>query len=127
MTPRTNNASPTAITGRLKKARAFAEAARIVLEFQHEDVDLSSSYVTLVVHAGIAASDVLCMRKLKVYSRGESHTDAVNLLKQAEPGAAKHLDALLSLKTKAGYSIDGISTSDLKQAQRAINALLDLL
>lgn len=48
----------------MHKANQFMEAADMVRELADENADLADAYVTLCVHAGIAASDVLCCAAL---------------------------------------------------------------
>ncbi len=43
--------------------------------------DLAEAYVTMCVHAGIAAADVICCWRLNVHHQGESHEEAVTLLR----------------------------------------------
>jgi hypothetical protein len=45
--------------GRMRKAVQFVEAANTIRDFADEHSDIADAYVTLCVHAGIAASDVL--------------------------------------------------------------------
>lgn len=111
--------------GRLTKARQFARSARDALDLADEARDVADAFVTLAVHAGIAASDVICCTRLGVHHRGERHQDAVALLKKADPDAARALAVLLSLKTLAGYAAATVSTKDLLRAERAMAALLD--
>lgn len=49
---------------RERKARAFADAAELVQAFDDADRELGDVYVTLCVHAGIAAADAICLRRL---------------------------------------------------------------
>jgi hypothetical protein len=77
------------------------------------------------VHAGIAASDVLCARSLGKYAQGESHQDAVRLLATVDSEASKLLETLLHMKTRAGYGFDPISNTKLVQAERAARAIVD--
>jgi hypothetical protein len=60
--------------------------------------------VTLYVHAGIAAGDVVCSARLGTYSSGENHQQAVGMLARASSPDSRHLAVLLGMKTKAGYS-----------------------
>lgn len=90
------------------------------------DTDLSNACVTLWVHAGIAAADVICCAHLGQYSRGQDHSAAVDLLKQVDAKAASHLGRLLGLKTRAGYSPKTIGRSDVLAARRAGEALIEL-
>jgi hypothetical protein len=90
---------------------------------EHEDV--ADAYVTLCVHAGIAASDVICCVALGVHAKGESHSEATGLLAKVDKDAAKHLSTLLNLKTKAGYSHTPATADEFKRAGRAAEALVE--
>ena len=65
--------------GRLDKATQFADAAEII-EAMVDGDDLDDAYITLCVHAGIAAADVLCCARMGVHAQGDDHTEAVALL-----------------------------------------------
>lgn len=54
--------------GRLENAKQFLRAAELVKEFSDED-EIADAYVTLCVHAGIAAADVICCARLGRYAR----------------------------------------------------------
>ena len=109
---------------RLAKARQFAEAAAVLYDENGGKADLPDAYVTQAVHAGIAAADVICIRRLGRYSATGSHDEAVALLTSADRSLGKHLHRLLALKTKAGYSTSHVSSSDVEMARRAHTALL---
>jgi hypothetical protein len=81
--------------------------------------------VTLYVHAGIAASDVICCVRLGEYSAGEDHNEALSLLNGADISAVRHLRVLLTLKTKASYSHTPITKDEAKGAGRAADALVE--
>jgi hypothetical protein len=87
--------------------------------------EVGDAYVTLCVHAGIAASDVICCVNLGEHAKGESHSDAVELLKRVNTDAAKQLSALLNLKTKSGYSHMPVTAAEFKRAGRAATALVE--
>lgn len=87
--------------------------------------DVADAYVTLCVHAGIAAADVICGARLGVHARGESHADAIALLARADKAAPKHLDTLLRMKTRAEYSHTPVSRDRAVRAGRAVDALLE--
>lgn len=108
--------------GRLRKAEQFIAVAQDVLDLSDDDV--GDAYVTLCVHAGIAASDVLCCVALGKHAGGQNHNDAINLLGQADKDAAKHLKTLLDMKTKAGYTAVRVSAAEIKRAGRAAQALV---
>lgn len=106
-------------------AMQFYEAAEMVRELADDDEDVTNAYVTLCVHAGIAAADVRCAAALGEYARGENHVDAVDLLATVDKRAAKHLDALLKLKTVAGYGTTTISADRVRRATRAMEFLVE--
>lgn len=125
MTPRTVRADAIARAGRMAVALQFYEAAAVVRQLADEEEDVTNAYVTLCVHAGIAAGEVRCAAALGEYARGENHIDAVGLLAKVDKVAAKHLDALLKLKTVAGYGTTTISADRVRRATRAMGYLVE--
>jgi hypothetical protein len=111
--------------GRLSKAREFRLAAELLEERASGQDDLADAYVTLCVHAGIAAADVICCRRLNVHHQGESHDEAVTLLARVDRQLAVDLATLLRKKTAAGYGERVSSRADRKQAKRAMERLVD--
>jgi hypothetical protein len=111
--------------GRLKKAREFRLAAELLEESAAGQDDLADAYVTMCVHAGIAAADVICCRLLNVHHQGESHEQAVTLLARVDRQLSGDLATLLRKKTAAGYGEMALSAADCKQAKRAMERLVD--
>jgi hypothetical protein len=111
--------------GRLRKAAQFFDAANLILEFADDDGDDADAYVTLCVHAGIAASDVICCASLGEHAQRENHNDAIELLGKVDKDASKHLAALLNLKTKSACSHPPATEDDFKRAGRAAEALVE--
>jgi hypothetical protein len=110
--------------GRLRKANQFIDAASVIAE--HTDaVDIADAFVTMCVHAGIAAADVICCVRLGQHAHGEDHAEAVALLGKADSGSAKHLRVLLGMKTTAGYSHARTTSADAERAVRAAEALVE--
>lgn len=101
------------------------DAANVIRELADQDEEVADAYVTLCVHAGIAASDVICCVNLGEHAKGESHADAIELLKSADDDGAKHLRALLNLKTKSGYSHTPVTAAEFKRADRAATTLVE--
>ena len=89
-TSRTTQCTAAIREGRMAKAKQFVEAAETV-ESLADDANDVDAYVTLCVHAGIAAADVICCKRLGKHSRGEDHTAAVALVGRASETAAKNL------------------------------------
>ena len=110
----------------MAKARQFSDAATLISELASDDSNLGDAYITLCVHAGIAAADVMvCCSRLGVHASGQDHAAAAALLDQADAGLGKELRRLLGLKTKAGYSSAPSSAADQKVAGRASPRLVD--
>lgn len=114
--------------GRLARARSFLEAAELVAELVDGDDDaqleLAAALVTLWVHAGIAAADVICCIRLGRHHLGDAHQSAVALLRSADTDQAPALDRLLQLKAPAGYGHRLVSARDRLRARRAAEGLV---
>jgi hypothetical protein len=44
-----------------------------------EDGEIADAYVTLCIHAGIAAADVICCIRIGEHATGEDHAEAVKI------------------------------------------------
>lgn len=111
--------------GRLRKAEQFLTAAGLVRDLAEEHEDVADAFATLCIHAGIAASDVICCVRLGDHAQGENHSETIALLKLADHAAARHLSVLLALKTKSGYSHTPVNAEEFKRAGRAAEALVE--
>lgn len=114
--------------GRLARAQAFLGAAALVWELvegdEEETDELAAALVTMWVHAGIAASDVICCVRLGRHHVGDDHRQATALLRSADKGAENHLRRLLDLKTPAGYGHRLVARDDRVRARRAAESLV---
>lgn len=119
-----NSCPPEVKRGRMKKARDFLTSAQS-LGIIVDTPDGTDSFVQLCVLAGIAASDVICCAKLGHHHQGDDHGSAVSLLKTADNPSAKHLAALLGMKTRTGYTHEDALADDRKRAERAATALVE--
>ena len=117
--------TPNARDGRLEKAKSFKEAAELTEQFMTDGTDLRDAYVTMCVHAGIAAADVICMTALGEYYTGQKHDQAVRLLEKIDKALARNLATLLGMKTKAGHSDIPVSNEQIARARRSMEALVD--
>jgi hypothetical protein len=122
---RTQPCTPAIRQGRLRKAEQFLTAAELLRDLGNEDEDAADAFATLCIHAGIAASDVICCIRLGEHAQGENHSETIALLKTADKEAAKHLSSLLAIKTKSGYSHTPITAVESKCAGRAAEALVE--
>src|SRR5712691_852248 len=92
--------------GRMSKASQFEDAATTIREFADDEAEVGDAFVTLLVHAGIAAADAVCCHEFGEHAHGESHDEAIRLIRRVKPNGAdlaKALDTLLRAKTRAGY------------------------
>ena len=127
MTSRTVPCDHATAAGRLKKAEQFLDAAEIIRELANDEEDVGDAYVTLCVHAGIAAADAICCLALREHARGETHHEAIQLIGRVRPGGeelAKTLSALLTVKTRAGYSAQPVTAEQRKRARRSAQKLV---
>lgn len=122
--PRARPCTPQVREGRLVKANQFAAVASDVADLADQAQDVADAYVTLLVHSGIAAADVICCARLGEHAQGANHNDAIELLRTADADSARHLETLLKMKTRVGYGYTPASHDDLTKAQRAGDALL---
>ena len=90
----TKRCTPAIRAGRLAKARQFLLAADPIASVI-DDAAIADAYVTLCVHAGIAAADVLCCAKLDTYHDGKNHHEAIALVARVDKVAERNLRALL--------------------------------
>jgi hypothetical protein len=99
--------------GRMRKASQFRDAATTIREFADDEAAVGDAFVTLLlVHAGIAAADAICCHELGEHAHGESHNEAVRLIRRVTPDGgqlAKALDTLLGAKTRAGYGHEPVT------------------
>lgn len=113
--------------GRWAKAQHFAEAADLHMPTDdHDEPGAGDIYVTLAVHAGIAAADVICIGALGMYSATGAHEEAVDLVAKVDNGARASLARLLGVKTKAGYTHRPVSRSEVLAAQKALDRLMSV-
>jgi hypothetical protein len=111
----------------LRKARQFWDAAETIREFADDEHEVGDAFATLRIHAGIAAADVICCIELGQHARGEDHREAVALIARVRPNGpelAKCLSTLLSMKTRAGYDEQPVSSDDRKRARRNAERLV---
>jgi hypothetical protein len=116
------------ITGRLRKAEHLMQAAAALREIDELQEDVGDAVVTLCVHAGVAAADVICCVALGKYAQGEDHNAAVAHLSKVRPNGRElgnSLRTLLGMKTRAGYSHEQIRAAELTRALRAAQGLLN--
>lgn len=107
----------------MNKAEQFFEWAENMRALV-EDEAYEDAYITMCVHAGIAAADVISCARLGEISKSTNHEDAVTLLRATDNDLANRLKTLLGLKTKAGYHHEPASRADVDRAQRAAEALI---
>lgn len=114
--------------GRFKKAEQFLDAARSIRDLADDEADVGDAFVTLCVHAGIAASDVICCRAFGHFVQGEDHLQAVAELSKVDPEGKQlgsDLSVLLGMKTTAAYAAPPVSVDQRKRAWRRAENLVE--
>jgi hypothetical protein len=116
------------VSGRLRKAEQFLDAAATVRDLADDEADVGDALVTLCVHAGIAASDVICCKALGHFVQGEDHLLAVAELSKVTPDGKQlgnDLRALLQMKTRAEYAAPPVNAEQRKRAWRRAKSLVE--
>lgn len=127
MADRLRNCDETTIAGRLRKAEQFLDSAGMIRDIADDEAEVGDALVTLCVHAGIAASDVICCKALGHFVQGENHTEAIGELSKVTPNGVelgKDLRALLQMKTRAGYGAPPVTNDQRKRAFRRAESLV---
>jgi hypothetical protein len=128
MATRMRDCDETFVKGRLGKAEQFLQSAATLRDLADSEVESGDSVVTLCVLAGIAASDVICCKVLGHFVQGDDHSRAVAELSKVSPGGkelGKDLQALLRMKTKAGYGGPAVTAAQRKRAWRRAENLVE--
>jgi dihydropteroate synthase len=121
---RTKSCPAATRAGRLQKAQQFFDAADMLEALVDDVSELIEASITLCIHAGIAAADVICCARLGKHALGENHAEAVEMLRSVDAAASKRLVTLLGMKTKSSYSAVASSPAERKRAMRAAEQLL---
>lgn len=131
---------------RISPRRQPMDTAAVRIRFRDAETRLASAQLQLsgdsphewkhaaeiAVSAGIAASDAICGHVLGYKVAAESHRDAVDALRAATDAAtAKHLYALLEVKSAQSYG-DRLPTKadaerSVRHAQRLVDAAVHAL
>lgn len=114
--------------GRLRKAEQFLDAAATVRDLADDEADVGDAFVTLCVHAGIAASDVICCDAFGHFVHGQNHLQAIAELSKVTPDGRKlgdDLRTLLQMKGRAGYAAPPVTTDQRKRARRRAENLVE--
>lgn len=111
---RTKTVSADQVNAYADKSGEFAAAAASEL-----DAGRYVSATSLAIHAAISAADAVCGARLGRRAAGQSHDEALVLLRQAGPdgaAVARDLGRLLPLKTRAEYEPRAIARGDAAKA-----------
>jgi hypothetical protein len=128
MSTRLRDCDEAIAAGRLRKAEQFFEAAANLRDLAEREADFGDALVTLCVHAGIAASDVLCCKALGYFVQGDDHMQAVAELATVPPDGkqrSKDLRTLLQMKAAAAYGAPPVSADQRKRAWRRAENLVE--
>ena len=123
--PRTKPCPPAIRAGRLAKAQQFADAADMLDILVEDDNDLADAFITLSVHAGIAAADVICCCRLGEYAQGQTTVRPSRCFSPSTDRRPRVSPLLLDMKTRSGYSAIESSQADRLRAKRAAQLLIE--
>lgn len=128
MTTRLKKCDEEIASGRFRKAMQFLDVAEMVRDLANDESDVGDALVTLCVHAGIAASDVICCDAFGHFVQGEDHLQAIAELSRVTPDGeelGKDLQALLQMKSRAGYAAPPVTADQRKRAWRRAERLVE--
>lgn len=128
MTTRLRDCDDRVAAGRLRKAEQFCEAAATIREFADDEAELGDAFVTLCIHAGIAAADTICCKALGHHAQGDNHNQAISELAKVSPDGqelSKDLRTLLQLKPRAEYGPIAVTADQRKRAWRGAERLVE--
>jgi hypothetical protein len=114
--------------GRLRKAEQFLSVAETIRDLADDEAEVGDAFVTLCIHAGIAASDAICCRGFGYFVQGDDHNQAIAELSKASPDGKKlsgDLRSLLQMKNRAEYGADPVSADQRKRAWRRAENLVE--
>lgn len=127
MATRTRECDARTSLGRLRKAERLLDAAETIREFADDEAEIGDAFVTLCIHAGIAASDTICCEVLGHYVQGDDHNQAIAELSKVRPDGGdlgNDLRALLQMKNRAEYGALPVSAEQRKRAWRRAETLV---
>lgn len=128
MTTRLRECDEKTAAGRLQKARQFRDAAMTIREFAEDEAEIGDAFVTLCIHAGIAAADTICCEALGHHAQGDDHNQAIAELSKVRPDGKElggDLRALLQMKSRAEYGPIPVTADQRKRAWRRTERLLE--
>lgn len=73
----------------MRRADQFVDDANLVRDLADEGGETADVYVTLCVHAGIAASDVICCARLGEHAKDEDHNEGDRAAQQGRQGLSQ--------------------------------------
>jgi hypothetical protein len=114
--------------GRLRKAEQFRKAAETIRDLVDDEAEVGDAFVTLCIHAGIAASDTICCEALGHHVQGDDHNQAISELSKVRPGGKDlggDLRALLQMKSRAEYGPAPVNAEQRKRAWRRAERLVE--
>lgn len=128
MTTRIRECDERISAGRLRKALQFRDAAKTIREFADDEAEIGDAFVTLCIHAGIAAADTICCEALGHHAQGDDHVQAVAVLSKVTPGGdelGSDLRLLLQMKPRAEYGPIPVTAEQRKRAWRRAERLVE--
>lgn len=125
---RIHNCDERISAGRLRKAEQFRDAAETIREFSEDEAEVGDAFVTLCIHAGIAAADTICCEALGHHAQGDDHSQAIAELSKVGPDGQElgnDLRALLQMKPRAEYGPIPVTAEQRKRAWRRAERLVE--
>ncbi|MGI8751311.1 MAG: hypothetical protein ACR2MN_03190 [Acidimicrobiales bacterium] len=112
------------VPGGWTRPKQFLAAAESIEDSSSGEI--ADAYVTLCVHAGIAAADVICCARLGRHAQGDSHVEAVALLNKANAAdSARRLEVLLG-RVEGGLHAPPVVINGREEGRLAAKDLVEV-
>lgn len=123
---RTRPCDPSVAQARLGEAEDLLDAAESIRTLASDEPDVGDAYVTLCVHAGIAAADAICCLRLGYHVASTDRPQAVTELSRVRPDGGQlggALRVLLGMQSRAGSAAEAANTGQRERARKRAEQL----
>ncbi len=123
---RTRPCDPSVAAARLSEAEDLLDAAESIRALARDESDVGDAYVTLCVHAGIAAADAICCLRLGYHVASTDRPEAVTELSRVRPDGGQlggALRVLLGMQGRAGSATQPANPEQRERARKRAEQL----
>lgn len=123
---RTRPCHPSVAAARLSEAEDLLDAAESIRALANDEPDVGDAYVTLCVHAGIAAADTICCLRLGYHVASTDRPEVIAELSRVRPDGGQlggALRVLLGMQTRADSAREPANPEQRERARKRAEQL----